>query len=175
MRSLTRWSKRLRPRAEEAGVDPAAATGLTTTAYLYDDSGNVEEEIPVTYDRYMEAAAVEEPNPADYGSGFPGFRCCSEKGLRASTRPNGSGAGAQRHRRRRRRGAGLRTADVRAVFLPCILEACGYMARIAFVMDRIFRKFGLSGKSFIPMLIGTGCACPALWPRAQSRTSVTAE
>ncbi len=42
------------------------------------------------------------------------------------------------------------------------LEACGYMARIAFVMDRIFRKFGLSGKSFIPMLIGTGCSVPGI-------------
>jgi len=42
------------------------------------------------------------------------------------------------------------------------LEACGYMARIAFVMDRIFRKFGLSGKSFIPMLIGTGCGVPGI-------------
>lgn len=43
-----------------------------------------------------------------------------------------------------------------------ILEACGYMARIAFIMDRIFRKFGLSGKSFIPMLIGTGCGVPGV-------------
>ncbi|NLB91057.1 MAG: ferrous iron transport protein B [Clostridiales bacterium] len=43
-----------------------------------------------------------------------------------------------------------------------ILEDCGYMARIAFIMDRIFRKFGLSGKSFIPMLIGTGCSVPAI-------------
>ena len=42
------------------------------------------------------------------------------------------------------------------------LEACGYMARIAFVLDRIFRKFGLSGKSFIPMLIGTGCGIPGV-------------
>jgi|LSQX01.2.fsa_nt_gb ferrous iron transport protein B len=42
------------------------------------------------------------------------------------------------------------------------LEACGYMARIAFIMDRIFRKFGLSGKSFIPMLIGTGCSVPGI-------------
>lgn len=42
------------------------------------------------------------------------------------------------------------------------LEACGYMARVAFVMDRIFRKFGLSGKSFIPMLIGTGCGIPGI-------------
>ena len=42
------------------------------------------------------------------------------------------------------------------------LEACGYMARIAFVLDRIFRKFGLSGKSFIPMLIGVGCGVPGI-------------
>ena len=42
------------------------------------------------------------------------------------------------------------------------LEACGYMARVAFIMDRIFRKFGLSGKSFIPMLIGTGCGVPGI-------------
>lgn len=47
-------------------------------------------------------------------------------------------------------------------FLLAILEGCGYMARIAFVLDRIFRKFGLSGKSFIPMLIGTGCGVPGI-------------
>lgn len=46
--------------------------------------------------------------------------------------------------------------------LLAILEACGYMARIAFVMDRIFRKFGLSGKSFIPILVGTGCGIPGI-------------
>jgi ferrous iron transporter FeoB len=47
------------------------------------------------------------------------------------------------------------------IFLA-FLEACGYMARVAFIMDRIFRKFGLSGKSFIPMLIGTGCSVPGI-------------
>ena len=46
--------------------------------------------------------------------------------------------------------------------LLCILEDCGYMARIAFIMDRIFRRFGLSGKSFIPMLVGTGCGVPGI-------------
>ena len=46
--------------------------------------------------------------------------------------------------------------------LLAFLEACGYMSRIAFVLDRIFRKFGLSGKSFIPMLIGTGCGVPGI-------------
>lgn len=47
-------------------------------------------------------------------------------------------------------------------FLISILEDCGYMARVAFIMDRLFRKFGLSGKSFIPMLIGSGCSVPAI-------------
>ena len=47
-------------------------------------------------------------------------------------------------------------------FLLAILEGCGYMARIAFVLDRIFRRFGLSGKSFIPMLVGTGCGVPGI-------------
>lgn len=47
-------------------------------------------------------------------------------------------------------------------FFLAILEDCGYMARVAFIMDRIFRKFGLSGKSFIPMLIGTGCGIPGV-------------
>ena len=46
--------------------------------------------------------------------------------------------------------------------LLAFLESCGYMARIAFVLDRIFRKFGLSGKSFIPMLVGTGCGVPGI-------------
>lgn len=47
-------------------------------------------------------------------------------------------------------------------FFLAFLESCGYMARIAFIMDRVFRKFGLSGKSFIPMLIGTGCGVPGI-------------
>ena len=47
-------------------------------------------------------------------------------------------------------------------FMFRFLEDCGYMARIAFVMDRLFRKFGLSGKSFIPMLIATGCGVPGV-------------
>jgi len=47
-------------------------------------------------------------------------------------------------------------------FFISILEDCGYMARVAFIMDRVFRKFGLSGKSFIPMLIGSGCSVPAI-------------
>ena len=47
-------------------------------------------------------------------------------------------------------------------FLLSILEDIGYMSRVAFIMDRIFRKFGLSGKSFIPVLVGTGCGVPGV-------------
>ena len=58
-------------------------------------------------------------------------------------------------------------------FMLAFLEASGYMARIAFILDRIFRKFGLSGKSFIPMLVGTGCSVPESWHPARSRTKKT--
>ena len=47
-------------------------------------------------------------------------------------------------------------------FLMSILEDCGYMSRVAFIMDRIFRKFGLSGKAFIPLLISSGCGVPGI-------------
>jgi len=149
--------------AEEAGVDPSAAANLTATAYLYDDSGHVEEEIPVTYDRYMEAVQVKEPAPAEYGVWIPGIPVLIGNGL------------AHIHTAEWLKGLVLNgiVAGVGAVlgFVPqmfvlffflAFLEACGYMARIAFVMDRIFRKFGLSGKSFIPMLIGTGCGVPGI-------------
>ena len=58
------------------------------------------------------------------------------------------------------------------IFLA-FLESCGYMARVAFIMDRIFRKFGLSGKSFIPMLIGSGCGVRVLWLPVRSRMTET--
>ena len=47
-------------------------------------------------------------------------------------------------------------------FLLAILEGCGYMARVTFILDRMFRRFGLSGKTFIPMLVGTGCGVPGI-------------
>ena len=59
-------------------------------------------------------------------------------------------------------GVRIFTTTGRPVFMFRFLEDCGYMARIAFVMDRLFRKFGLSGKSFIPMLIATGCGVPGV-------------
>lgn len=149
--------------ADEAGMDPAGATDLTTTAYLYDDEGNVEEEIPVTFADYEAAAAMEEPDPAAYGVWIPGIPVLVEEGLNAihcadwlqGLILDGIVGGV---------GAVLGFVPqmlVLFIFLA-FLESCGYMARIAFIMDRIFRKFGLSGKSFIPMLIGTGCGVPGV-------------
>ena len=68
----------------------------------------------------------------------------------------------RRHRGRRGRGAGLVPQILVLSFLLAILEDIGYMARIAFVMDRIFRRFGLSGKSFIPLLVASGCGIPGV-------------
>ena len=149
--------------AEEAELEPDEATDLTTTAYLYDDDGNVEESIPVTFATYQEAAAIEEPDPANYGVWVPGIPVLVESGLEAvhcvdwlqSLILDGVVGGV---------GAVLGfVPQMLVLFLfLAFLESCGYMARIAFVMDRIFRKFGLSGKSFIPMLIGTGCGIPGI-------------
>ena len=105
----------------------------------------------------------EEPDPADYGVWVPGIPVLVGNALeRAGTADWLSGlildgivAGV---------GAVLGfVPQMLVLFLMlAFLEACGYMARIAFVLDRIFRKFGLSGKSFIPMLIGTGCGVPGV-------------
>ena len=149
--------------AEEKGLDPVQANGLTATAKLDDDNGNVEEEIPVDYNGYLEASKIEEPDPAAYGVWIPGIPGLVEKGLQAvhcaqwlqQLILNGVIAGV---------GAVLGfVPQMLVLFLfLAFLESCGYMARIAFVMDRIFRKFGLSGKSFIPMLIATGCGVPGI-------------
>lgn len=149
--------------AEEASVDPNSAVTLTTTAYIYDDNGNVEEEIPVTYGGYLKATEVEEPDPADYGIWVPGIPTLLGEWLDSihcaawleGLLLNGIVAGV---------GAVLGfVPQMLVLFLfLAFLESCGYMARVAFVMDRIFRKFGLSGKSFIPMLIGTGCGVPGI-------------
>lgn len=149
--------------AEEADLDPAEASNLTATAYLYDEDGNVEEEIPVDFTAYEEAAAVEEPAPEDFGVWVPGIPVLIGNGLEKihcaewlqSLILDGIVGGV---------GAVLGFVPqmlVLFIFLA-FLESCGYMARVAFVMDRIFRKFGLSGKSFIPMLIGTGCGVPGI-------------
>ena len=105
----------------------------------------------------------DEPDPADYGVWVPGIPVLIGNGLEAAGASewlsglilDGIVAGV---------GAVLGfVPQMLVLFLMlAFLEACGYMARIAFVLDRIFRKFGLSGKSFIPMLIGTGCGIPGV-------------
>ena len=116
-------------------------------------------DISEQYDTAMEAA----PDTSEYGVWVPGIPVLVEQGLDAvncadwlkSLILDGIIAGV---------GAVLGFVPqmlVLFIFLA-FLEACGYMSRIAFVMDRIFRKFGLSGKSFIPMLIGTGCGVPGI-------------
>ena len=149
--------------AEENGVDPEQAADLTTTAYLYDDDGNIEEEIPVDFAAYGEATAMEEPDPAEYGIWVPGIPVLVENGLDAVNCADWlkglildgivGGVGAV---------LGFVPQMLVLFLFLAFLESCGYMARVAFVMDRIFRKFGLSGKSFIPMLIGSGCGIPGI-------------
>lgn len=113
---------------------------------------------------YEEAVEIGgEPDPAEYGAWVPGVPVLVENGLDAigcadwlkGLILDGIVAGV---------GAVLGFVPqmlVLFIFLA-FLEACGYMARVAFIMDRIFRKFGLSGKSFIPMLIGSGCGVPGI-------------
>ena len=105
----------------------------------------------------------DEPDPADYGVWVPGIPVLIGDALDAAGTPdwlNGlildgivAGVGAV---------LGFVPQMLVLFLMLAFLEACGYMARIAFVLDRIFRKFGLSGKSFIPMLIGTGCGIPGV-------------
>lgn len=105
----------------------------------------------------------DEPDPADYGTWVPGIPVLVGNVLEAVGAADwlsglindGIVAGV---------GAVLGFVPQMLVLflLLAFLEACGYMARIAFVLDRLFRKFGLSGKSFIPMLIGTGCGIPGV-------------
>ena len=149
--------------AEEAGIAPEEATGLAATGYVYDDNGIIEEEIPVTYESYMEVANLEEPDPANYGVWVPGIPVLVGSALESVNCAGWlsglildgivGGVGAV---------LGFVPQMLVLFLFLAFLEACGYMARIAFVMDRIFRKFGLSGKSFIPMLIGTGCSIPGI-------------
>ncbi len=103
------------------------------------------------------------PDPADYGVWVPGIPVLVENGLVAVNCADWlqglildgivGGVGAV---------LGFVPQMIVLFIFLAFLEACGYMARIAFIMDRIFRKFGLSGKSFIPMLIGSGCGVPGV-------------
>ena len=131
---------------------PEDADEDTTVAMTYQDAVS-----------YMEENGFDEPDPAAYGVWVPGIPVLIENGLDSigcadwlkGLILDGIVAGV---------GAVLGFVPQMLVLflLLAFLEACGYMARIAFVLDRVFRKFGLSGKSFIPILIGTGCGIPGI-------------
>ena len=141
----------------------------TMTAYydtLPEGADKMDDVVQMTYVDavdYLSENGFDAPNPADFGVWVPGIPALIGNGLEAAGTSewlsglilDGIVAGV---------GAVLGfVPQMLVLFLMlAFLEACGYMARIAFVLDRVFRKFGLSGKSFIPMLIGTGCGIPGV-------------
>ena len=152
-------------------VEDEETLALNEMTVYYDaipDGADEESTVGMTYVdavSYFEENGFDEPDPADYGVWVPGVPVLIENLLNACNVPedgwlhglilDGIVAGV---------GAVLGfVPQMLVLFLMlAFLEACGYMARIAFVLDRIFRKFGLSGKSFIPMLIGVGCGVPGI-------------
>ncbi len=139
------------------------------TYTVVDEETMADEEVTSTYSELLDAIDTYEsydcadPDPAEYGVWVPGIPVLVESALDKADCADwlsglildGIVAGV---------GAVLGFVPQMLVLflLLAFLEACGYMARIAFVLDRVFRKFGLSGKSFIPMLIGTGCGVPGV-------------
>ena len=163
-------------------VDAAAANGVIGAEDLQDaiaaeDFGAFDEaygsyadslaeegfDISGIYESALGEEAAGVPDPSEYGIWVPGIPVLVENGLAAANCPEWlnsllidgiiGGVGAV---------LGFVPQMIVLFILLAFLESCGYMARIAFVLDRIFRKFGLSGKSFIPMLIGTGCGVPGV-------------
>ncbi|HIX93504.1 MAG TPA: ferrous iron transporter B [Firmicutes bacterium] len=128
-----------------------------------DSLANEGYDISAIYDAALGDDAEGVPDSSEYGIWVPGIPVLIESGLNAAGTPEWlnsllldgivGGVGAV---------LGFVPQMLVLFLMLAFLEACGYMARIAFVMDRIFRKFGLSGKSFIPMLIGTGCGVPGI-------------
>ena len=144
-----------------------APTGDFTYETEDEETLEVTEETATLEDYSAALASIEkigdEPDPADYGWYVPSIPALAEKGLDkigAADWLKGliidgiiAGVGAV---------LGFVPQMLVLFLLLAFLEACGYMARIAFVLDRVFRKFGLSGKSFIPMLVGVGCGVPGI-------------
>ena len=148
---------------EEASAIIAAHDAGESAAYLYDDESGETTTLAVNEETYQAALTVAEPDPSDYGTWVPGLPVLVENGLTAigcndvlqSLILDGiiGGVGAV---------LGFVPQMLVLFLLLSILEDVGYMARVAFIMDRIFRRFGLSGKSFIPMLVATGCGVPGI-------------
>ena len=148
---------------EEASAIIEAYEAGEPEAYFYDDETGETTAVAVTEDLYNDALTVPEPDPGDYGTWVPGIPVLAERALSAlgcgevvsSLVLDGIVGGV---------GAVLGFVPQMLVLflLLAILEDVGYMARVAFIMDRIFRRFGLSGKSFVPMLVATGCGVPGI-------------
>ncbi len=148
---------------EEASAIIGAYEAGEPEAYFYDDETGETTAVAVTEALYNDALTVPEPDPSDYGTWVPGIPVLAERALNAlgcgevvsSLVLDGIVGGV---------GAVLGFVPQMLVLflLLAILEDVGYMARVAFIMDRIFRRFGLSGKSFIPMLVATGCGVPGI-------------
>ena len=164
--------KSFRPTSDTATVDVEDEETLainTMTAYydtLPQGADKRDDVVQMTYVdavAYLEKNGFDAPDPADYGVWVPGIPVLIGNGLEAAGAAdwlNGllldgivAGVGAV---------LGFVPQMLVLFLMLAFLEACGYMARIAFVLDRVFRKFGLSGKSFIPMLIGVGCGVPGI-------------
>ncbi|MDO5142008.1 MAG: ferrous iron transporter B [Eubacteriales bacterium] len=149
--------------AGEALAADSAAAGIVGIAAFEDEETEAVTTEEVDTAAFTQALAAEEPAPEDFGTFIPGIPVLLEGVLGGlgiadwlySLIMDGIVAGV---------GAVLGfVPQILVLFLfLAVLEDCGYMARVAFIMDRIFRKFGLSGKSFIPMLIGTGCGIPGV-------------
>lgn len=128
-----------------------------------DETGEMAEEWDVDETAYKAAKEVEEPDPSAYGVWVPGIGALIGAGLErlgvsetvASLVNDGAWGGVATV-------LGFVPVIMVVFLFLAFLEDCGYMARVAFIMDRLFRKFGLSGKSFIPMIVGKGCGVPAV-------------
>ena len=128
-----------------------------------EETGEISEEWEIDEAAYKAAKEFEEPDPSQFGIWVPGIGALIGAGLEklgvgdtvASLVNDGAWG-----------GVATVLGFVPVIFVVFIflsfLEDCGYMARVAFIMDRLFRKFGLSGKSFIPMIVGKGCGVPAV-------------
>ncbi len=148
---------------EEAEAIIEAYEAGESEAFLLDGDTGETTVIELDEDTYSDALTVEEPDPSDYGVWVPGIPVLVESALDAincNEVVSGlildgivGGVGAV---------LGFVPQMLILFILLAILEDIGYMARVAFIMDRIFRRFGLSGKSFIPMLIATGCGVPGV-------------
>ena len=164
--------KSFQPTSDTATVDVEDEETLainTMTAYydaLPEGADKMDDVVQMTFVdavKYLTENGFDAPDPADYGVWVPGIPVLVSNGLESAGAADwlsglindGIVAGV---------GAVLGfVPQMLVLFLMlAFLEACGYMARIAFVLDRVFRKFGLSGKSFIPMLIGVGCGVPGI-------------